>query len=76
MPLLEQEYLEQVAQEHIQRAVEDPQGGRLHSLSRQPVPGLCDLQREPPVFQSVPTASCPATGHHWNEPGFTFLSFP
>lgn len=67
MPLLEQEYLEQVAQEHIQRAVEDPQGGRLHSLSRQPVPGLCDLQREPPVFQSVPTASCPATGHHWEK---------
>jgi len=25
------------------------------------------FQREPPVFQFVPTASCPGTGHYWNE---------
>lgn len=28
-----------------------------------------DIQREPPVFQGVPTASDPVTGHHWKEPG-------
>ena len=24
-----------------------------------------DVQREPPVFQFVPIASCPVTGYHW-----------
>jgi len=28
-----------------------------------------DVQREPPVFQFVPIASGPATGHHPEEPG-------
>ena len=28
------------------------------------------VQRESPVFLSVPTASCPGTGHHCKEPGF------
>jgi len=49
------------------------QGWRLHNLSGQPVPGLGhphseetfpDVQMEPPVFQFVPIASCPVTGHH------------
>jgi len=44
----------------------------------QPVPVLHYLQstevlpgvwREPPVFQFVPTASCPGIGHHWEETG-------
>jgi len=25
---------------------------------------FCDVQEEPPVFQFVPMASCPAAGHH------------
>ena len=46
---------------------------RPHSLSGQPVPGLCHqhstevlpgAQREPPGCQFVPSASCPGTGHH------------
>jgi len=28
-----------------------------------------DVQGEPPVFQFVPTASCPVTGLHWEKPG-------
>jgi len=28
-----------------------------------------DVQREPPVFQAVLTASGSVTGHHWKEPG-------
>lgn len=28
-----------------------------------------DVQGEPPVFQFVPTASCPGIGHHWEETG-------
>ena len=48
------------------------------TTSGQPVPVLHYLQstavlpvvwREPPVFQFVPTASCPGIGHHWEETG-------
>lgn len=28
-----------------------------------------EVQRDPPVFQCVPVASGPGTGHHWEEPG-------
>jgi len=50
------------------------QAGRLHKLSGQPVP-VFDLTCSKhtlmkfPVLQFVPTASCPPTGHHWEEPG-------
>ena len=45
---------------------------KLHNLSEQPVPVFnskkCSrVQMEFHVFQYVPTASCPATGHHWEE---------
>lgn len=60
------------AQDHVQVAFEDLQGGRLHNHSGQTVPVLChshskevlpDLQTGP-VFQFVPTAPCPVTGQH------------
>ena len=69
--LLKQGHLEQVVQDCVQTAFEYLQG--LHHLSGQPVPVLSlphsekvfsDAQREPPVFQFVPTASCPVTGRH------------
>ena len=59
-PLLQQSHLKPVVQDHVQMAFEYLQGGRLHNLSGQPVPGLSqpqskkvfpDVQREPPVFQ-------------------------
>lgn len=34
------------------------------STSQQEVFPVADIQRKP-VFQFVPTASCPASGHHW-----------
>ena len=61
----------QTAFEHLQRR-------RLHNLPGQPVPVLSqphskkaipDVQRDPPVFQFVPIASGPVTGHQWKEPG-------
>jgi len=69
-PLLKHGHLELVAQDHV---LEYLQGWRLHNLPGQPVPWLGhphrekvfpDVQREPPVFQFVPTASGPATGHN------------
>lgn len=30
---------------------------------------LGQLAQKPPVFPSVPIASCPGSGHHWKEPG-------
>ena len=35
--------------------------------------GFGDGEAEPPVFQLVPVASCPATGHLCKEPGSLFL---
>jgi len=73
IPLLKQGHLEPVARDHVQVAFEYLQGWRLHSLSLQPVPVLGhphmdkvfpDVQREPPVFQFLPMASGPVTGHH------------
>lgn len=35
------------------------------------------VQTAPPVFQIVPTASCPVGGHYWKDPGSVlFASFP
>ena len=73
--LLKQSHLELVAQDDV---CED--GDSTTSLGN-----LCqcsvtltvklfpDVQREPPAFQFVPIASCPATGHHWKEPGSLFF---
>lgn len=36
-----------------------PMLGHLHSQK-----AFSDIRREPPVFQFVPPASCPLTGHH------------
>jgi len=72
-PLLKQGHLDPVAQVCVQMAFEHLQGWRLHNLSGRPVPVLGhphsekvfpDVQREPPVFQCVPVASGPVTGHH------------
>jgi len=51
---------------------------RLHNLSGQPIPVVGhphnekvfpDARKEPAVFQTVPTASCPVTGNHWKALG-------
>ena len=71
--LLKQCYLEQVAQDSLQMASEYLQGRRLHNLPGQPIPMFSvphsekmfpDVRTEPLVFQSVPIASGPVTGHH------------
>jgi len=54
------------------------QGRRLYNLSDKPLSVVSqpnskkvfpDVQREPPVFQFMPIASCPVSGHHWKERG-------
>jgi len=79
--LLKQGHPDPVAQDHIRRAFGYVQGQRLHNLPGQPVL-LCghpdsekafpDVQREPAVFQCVPVASGPVTGHHCKESGSIF----
>jgi len=62
-----------VAQDHVQMAFKYLEGWRCQN----PLANLCqrlvtltvkkvfpDVQRDPPVFQCVPTGSCPVTGHH------------
>lgn len=59
------------------------QGWRLH-FSGQPVPVLgqthrkkevfSNVQTASPVFQCVPTSSCPVTGQHNKEPGSVFFA--
>jgi len=72
-PLLKQDHLESVSQDHVQLAFEHLQGWRLDNLSGQPVLVLGhphsekvfpDVQREPSVFQLVPVASCAVTAYH------------
>jgi len=72
-PLLKQGHLDPIAQNCVQMASEYVQEWRLHSFSGQPVPVLShphgekmfpEIQRDPPVFQCVLTASGPAAGHH------------
>ncbi|KAK4830703.1 hypothetical protein QYF61_012872 [Mycteria americana] len=57
------------------------QGGRFHNVSGHSVPVVShphskkvfpDVHRQPPVFQFVPIASCPVTGHHQIQPGSVF----
>jgi len=81
--LLKQGHLELVAQDHVQMASAYLHGYRLHGLSGKPVSMLShlhsekvfpDVQREPSVFQCMPTASGPATGHHLSEPGPGFFA--
>ena len=71
-PLLEQGHVEQVAQACVHMAFKYLQEWRLHNLPGQPVPVLGhphsekvlpDVQRKPPEFQCVPTASSPGSGH-------------
>lgn len=75
---------EQVAQAHVQVAYEDFQGGN-YSLSGQTVPVLHHphnrevlphIQRQNPVFQFVPIASCSRTGHHRKQPDSILFTFP
>lgn len=68
---------------HVQATSEYPQGWRLHSLFGQPVLVLSHprneeefsgVQMEPAVFQHVPIASGPVTGHCRAEPGSVLFS--
>ena len=71
-PLPKKGHLEHFAQELVQEGLEYLQR-RLHNLSGQPIPGLCQPQREVlphvqmelPMLQFVPVAPCPVAGHHW-----------
>jgi len=72
-PLPKQGHLQKAAQDCIQAGFEYLQGRKIHNPSGEPVPVLCHPQREevpPPVqmelpmFQFVPVAPCPVTGHH------------
>jgi len=71
--LLKQGHLQKVSKDHVQTAFEYLQERRFHNLPGHPVPVLSDLhiekvlsdaQTEAPMFQFVPTASCPVTGHN------------
>jgi len=71
--LPKQGLLQQAAQDRVQAGLEYLQRRRFHNLPGQPVPGLCQPQREEvlphvqtelPVLQFVPIAPCPVTGHH------------
>jgi len=71
--LLKQGHPEKGVQNHTQTAFGYLQGWRLHNMPWQPVPVLShphtekvfpDVQREPLMFQCVPIASGPVTGHH------------
>lgn len=62
----------------VSRWLWKPPGRRSHGLFGQPVSVLSflhstqvlpDGHKEPPVLQSVPSASGPGTGHLWQEPG-------
>ena len=77
-PLPKQGHPQQAAQHHGQAGLEYLQRRRLHSLPRQPGPGLRHPQREEvlprvqlelPLLQFVPAAPCPVAGHHWKESG-------
>ena len=81
--LPKQAHLQQAAQDRVQEGLEYLQRRRIHNLPGQPVPVLRHPQREEvlppvqaelPVLQFVPIASCPVTGHHWNELGPILLT--
>ena len=71
-PLLRQGHPEH-AQDHAQTAVEDLQGdiqgdpttflGNLFSVFIT-CTAFPDVQKEPPMFRFLSSASCPVTGHH------------
>lgn len=65
-------------------AFEYLQDRRLHHLAEKSLPVFgelhservfLDVQRELPVFQCVPVASCPVTGHHWKRSGSVLALF-
>lgn len=68
--------------DQAQAAFEYLWGGRLRFPSGHPVPVLsyshsksCPyIQMELPLFQFLPFASCPVTGHHWKHPDSIFLA--
>jgi len=81
--LLKQGHLEQVAKDGVQMTFEYLQGQMVHNLSGQPIPLLIyphseevfpNVKMGPPVFQCVPTTSCPVTGHHWKGSGYIFCT--
>ena len=54
----------------ISKEVNSTSSGQLMPALHQPYSKvLPDVQMELPTFRFVPTASCSATGHHWEEPG-------
>lgn len=68
----------------LQTSSEYLQGEGFHNLPEQPVPLPIDPQSKKKkksswssegtlVFQFMPIASSPVTGHHWKEPGSLFL---
>jgi len=71
--LTKQGHLQQASQDLVQAGLEYLQRRRIHNPSGQPVPVLRQPQREEvlphvqvdlPMFQFVPIAPCPVTGHH------------
>ena len=71
--LLKQGHLQPLVCDHVKAAFEYHQGQRLYNVSGQSMPVLSnqrseevfpDVQKEPLVFQFVPTASCLVTVHH------------
>ena len=81
--LPKQGHLEKAAQDLVHVGLEYLQRRRIHNLPGQPVPGLCHpqsqevllhVQVEFPMFQFVPVAPCPVTGHHWKESGPILLT--
>lgn len=76
---------EQVSEGLGQLSFEYLKGWRHHNLSEQPSPAFAHLhnlerkkvlsvQIEFPIFQLVPIASCPVSGHYWGKPGSIFLA--
>lgn len=61
--LLKQEHPEQVVQNHVQATSEDSKQGD-SVLSPAQHRSASGGWKEPPVFQFIPIASCPGTGHH------------
>ena len=73
IPLPEQEYLDQVTEEHVQAGFECVCRRRPHKLSGHPVPMFCyphsevvfsHIYMEPLMFQLAPVIPCHITGCH------------
>lgn len=64
-PLLKQDHLELVMQDHVQTGFEYLQGGRLHNLSEQPVLVLSHSHRKKTVSWHSERASCVSVFVHY-----------